>query len=246
MDKMLYIAASGARQILNAQALNTQNIANGSTSGFQADLAAMQSMPVYGYGHPSRVFSSLQGNGVDSTKGSLQRTGRELDVAVSGTGWIAVQAPDGTEAYTRAGDLRVSQDGLLETGAGFPVMGDGGPIVVPDSEKIEIGDDGTVSLLPLGQDPSTLVAVGRIKLVNPDPGTLTKGVDGLLRIRDGSIPEATGDVRLVNGALESSNVNLVRAMVTMIELARKFEAHIKLLDIARENDTASARILNVS
>jgi flagellar basal-body rod protein FlgF len=246
MDKMLYIAASGARQIMTAQALNTQNIANGSTSGFQADLAAMRSMPVDGYGHPSRVFSSIQGIGVDSSKGSLQSTGRELDVAVSGEGWIAVQAPDGTEAYTRAGDLRISPSGLLETGAGYPVMGDGGPIIVPDSEKIEIGDDGTVSLLPLGQDPSTLAAIGRIKLVNPDPDMLTKGVDGLLRMQDGSIPEAASDVRLVSGALESSNVNLVRAMVTMIELARKFEAHIKLLDTARENDTASARIMNVS
>jgi flagellar basal-body rod protein FlgF len=246
MDKMLYIAASGARQIFKAQAINTQNLANASTTGFQADLAAMQSMPVFGYGYPSRVFASAQGVGVDPGKGAIQRTGRELDVALSGDGWIAVQAPDGSEAYTRAGDLRVSPSGMLETGAGHPVMGDGGPILVPDSEKLEIGSDGTVSVLPLGQSPSTMATIGRIKIVNPDPQGLAKGEDGLLRMKDGSIPEPASDVTLVSGALESSNVNLVEAMTNMIELSRKFEAYVKLLDTARDLDAASSEVMNIA
>lgn len=246
MDKMLYIAASGARQILKAQAVNSQNLANASTTGFQADLAAMKSMPVYGYGHPTRVFAATEGYGVDARKGAVQSTGRELDVALSGDGWLAVQANDGTEAYTRAGDLRISPSGMLETGAGHPVMGDGGPILVPDAEKIEIGDDGTVSVLPRGQDPSTLAAVGRIKVVNPSPDRMTKGEDGLLRMKDGSVPEAVSDVTLVSGALESSNVNLVKSMTNMIELARKFEAYIKLLDTTRDLDTASSEVMKIS
>lgn len=243
---MLYIAASGARQIFKAQSVNTQNLANASTTGFQADLMAMQSMPVFGHGHPTRVFASAQGYGIDSSKGAIQRTGRELDVALSGDGWIAVQSPNGTEAYTRAGDLRVSPSGMLETGAGHPVMGDGGPILVPDSQKIEIGDDGTVSVLPLGQSPSTLASIGRIKVVNPDPQRLAKGEDGLLRMKDGSIPEPASDVSLVSGALESSNVNLVKAMTNMIELSRKFEAYVKLLDTARDLDAASSEVMNIA
>ena len=245
MDKMLYIAASGARQVFKAQVVNTQNLANASTTGFQADLSAMQSMPVFGHGHPTRVFASAQGYGVDSSKGAIQRTGRELDIALSGDGWLAVQAPNGNEAYTRAGDLRVSPSGMLETGAGHPVMGDGGPILVPDSEKIEIGSDGTVSVLPLGQSPSTMASIGRIKIVNPDPQRLTKGEDGLLRMKDGSVPELASDVRLVSGALESSNVNLVKAMTNMIELSRKFEAYVKLLDTARDLDTASSEVMKI-
>lgn len=246
MDKMLYIAASGARQIFKAQAMNAQNLANASTTGFQADLAAMQSMPVFGYGHPTRVFATAHGFGVDASKGAIQRTGRELDVALSGDGWLAVQAPNGTEAYTRAGDLRVSPTGMLETGAGHPVMGDGGPILIPESEKIEIGSDGTVSVLPLGQAPSTMASIGRIKLVNPDPQNLAKGEDGLLRMKDGSVQEPASDVTLVSGALESSNVNLVKAMTNMIELSRKFEAYVKLLDTARDLDAASSEVMNIA
>jgi len=246
MDKLLYIAASGAREIMQAQAVNTNNLANANTTGFQADLAAARALQVHGPGYASRAYSQVADGSVDLSKGAIKSTGRDLDVAVRGQGWIAVQAGDGTEAYTRAGDLRVSPEGLLENGRGQMVLGDGGPLQIPESRKLEIASDGTVSVLPLGQQDNKAVVVGRIRLVKPEPGDLVKGTDGLLRMRDGSpAPDAT-DVSLVSGALESSNVNAVESMVAMIDLARRFDMQIKMLKTAKENDAASSRLLGLN
>lgn len=246
MDRMLYIAADGASQIQTAQAINANNLANSSTTGFKAQFEALRALPVYGPGHASRVHSMTEVSGVDYSPGSLMATGRSLDVAVNGEGWIAVQAPDGSEAYTRAGDLRVSATGLLETGAGHPVLGDGGPISIPDAQELEIAADGTVSVLPIGQAPSTLAVVGRIKLVNPPVGEMQKGSDGLLRLADGAAAPADANVRMASGVLESSNVNTIEALTTMIHLARQFETQVKLMKTAEETDAASAQLMNMS
>lgn len=246
MDRLLYVAMSGAKETLLAQAVNTHNLANASTTGFRADLEAMKSLPVYGPGQPSRVYALDEGRGVDLTPGALVQTGRALDVAVTGNGLIAVQAPDGNEAYTRAGELQVDSLGLLSNGAGHPVMGNAGPIALPPFEKIEIGADGTLSLQPLGQGPETLAVVDRIKLVNPDPGTLVKGEDGLLRSKDGTTAPADAAVQLATGAVEGSNVNAVDAMVNLIQLARQFEAQVKMMKTAEEADRASAEMLRIS
>ncbi len=245
MDRMLYVAMSGAKQIMLAQAVNNNNLANVSTAGFRADLDAFRSMPVFGPGYPSRVYTMTERPGTDMSAGALTTTGRELDVAVNGQGWIAVQAPDGSEAYTRAGDLRVSVNGQLETGAGHPVMGNGGPIAVPPFDKIEIGSDGTISILPIGQAPSALAVVDRIKLVNPLQRDMEKGVDGLMRVKGSdAAPDAT--VSLAGGVLESSNVNAVEAMVKMIELSRHYETQIKMMRVAQENDVAATQMMRMS
>ena len=247
MDRMLYVAMSGAKQIMLAQAVNNNNLANVSTAGFRADLDAFRSMPVFGPGYPSRVYTMTERPGTDMSAGAFTTTGRELDVAVNGQGWITVQAPDGSEAYTRAGDLRVSVNGQLETGAGHSVMGNGGPIAVPPFEKIEIGSDGTISILPIGQAPSALAVVDRIKLVNPLQRDMEKGVDGLMRVKNsrGDVaPDAT--VSLAGGVLESSNVNAVEAMVKMIELSRHYETQIKMMRVAQENDVAATQMMRMS
>ncbi|MFA7096516.1 MAG: flagellar basal-body rod protein FlgF [Gammaproteobacteria bacterium] len=245
MDRLLYVAMTGASQTMLAQAANSHNLANVSTTGFRADLEAFRSLPVYGPGYPGRVYAMTEGKGVDFSPGSIITTGRDLDVAVNGSGWIAVQAPDGTEAYTRAGDLRVTSGGMLVTGAGHPVLGNGGPIAVPPYETLEIGADGTISIRPLGQGAETLAVVDRIKLVDPPLQDLEKGQDGFLRLKDGvtAFPEA--HVQLVSGALESSNVNAVDAMVRMIELARQFELQVKTMKTAEENDAVSARVMQL-
>ena len=247
MDRMLYVAMSGAKQIMLAQAVNNNNLANVSTAGFRADIDAFRSMPVFGPGYPSRVYTMTERPGTDMSSGALTTTGRELDVAVNGQGWITVQAPDGSEAYTRAGDLRVSVNGQLETGAGHSVMGNGGPIAVPPFEKIEIGSDGTMSILPIGQAPSALAVVDRIKLVNPLQRDMEKGVDGLMRVKNsrGDVaPDAT--VSLAGGVLESSNVNAVEAMVKMIELSRHYETQIKMMRVAQDNDVAATQMMRMS
>ncbi|PZN33821.1 MAG: flagellar basal-body rod protein FlgF [Proteobacteria bacterium] len=245
MDRFLYIAMTGAKETLRAQGVNNHNLANAGTSGFRADLTAFQSRAVAGSGYASRAYATNATVGWDRTQGALQATGRDLDVAINGEGWIAVQGRDGREAYTRAGDLRVDPAGILMTGAGHPVLGDGGPIAIPPHASLVIGADGTVSIVPLGQGPETTANIGRIKLVNPPPETLERGPDGLFRTRDGVDAPADAAVTLVGGALESSNVNVADALVNMIELARQFDLQVKAMKTADDTATASAQLLRM-
>jgi len=242
---MLYLAMNGAKQIMQAQTVNAQNLANANVTAFREDLASFQQLPVNGPGYSSRVYVADQGMGVNFQSGEIVNTGRDLDVAVSGEGWLAVQDLDGNESYTRAGKLNLSADGLLTTADGRPVIGNGGgPITIPPSEKIEIGKDGTISVRPLGQSADALVTVDRIKLVKPDIHNMTKGRDGLMQLSDGSVADAVADVSLVSGALEKSNVNTIDAMVNMISLARQYEMQVKLMSTAQENDNASSKLIS--
>ncbi len=245
MDSSLYVAMSGAKQVLLSQAVNSHNLANANTTGFKADLSQFRSMPVYGPGLPSHVYAMTERPGIDFDAGAFQQTGRELDVSINGDGWIAVQANDGSEAYTRAGDLRLTADGLLTTGTGLPVLGGGGPVTVPVSAKMEIGVDGTVSVIPLGDTAETLTAIDRIKLVNPDLSEIQKGHDGLFRLKQGQQAEVSADVRLVSGSIEGSNVSVVSAMVSMIELAKNFELQVKMMKTIDDNEAASAQLMRV-
>lgn len=230
---------------MHAQTVNSNNLANANTTGFQADLANFDDQLLSGTGLDSRTYAVAENSGVSFDKGSIVSTGRDLDVAVNGDGWLAVQSPDGSEAYTRAGDLRVNINGQLLTGAGHPVLGDGGPLVIPEFEKLEIGTDGTVSVQPIGQQPTVLAEVGRIKLVSPAAADLVKGEDGLLRTRQGKDAEASNEVTLVSGMLESSNVNAVEALVNMIDYSRQFEMAVKLMNTAKTMDEQSTRLMEL-
>ncbi len=245
MDRMLYLAMNGASQIMRAQAVNAQNLSNVNVTGFREDLASFDKLPVNGPGYQSRVYSQAGEAGVNFQSGGIVHTGRTLDVAIDGDGWLAVQDSEGVESYTRAGNLKLSPEGLLTTADGRPVLGNGGgPISIPESEKMEIGRDGTISIRPVGQGVDALVTVDRIKLVNPDHGDLVRGEDGLFRLSNGGQADATAAVQLVGGALEKSNVNAIDAMVDMIGLARQYELQVKLMNTAKENDTASSRLIN--
>ncbi|MGM0594030.1 MAG: flagellar basal-body rod protein FlgF, partial [Pseudomonadota bacterium] len=247
MDRMLYLAMSTAKQTMQAQAVNSNNLANATTTGFKADLEQFRSMPVFGEGAPSRVYAMTERPGIDFKAGPINTTGRDLDTAIKGEGWIAVQAPDGSEAYTRAGDLRLDATGLLTTAAGHPVMGNnGGPVVVPPAESLEIGGDGTISIRPVGQAANALAEVDRIKLVNPDMADLTKGEDGMIRLKEGGEAPADANVTLLSGALEGSNVSTVEAMVKMIELQRQYEMQVKMMSTAKENAAASDQLLRMA
>ncbi len=235
MDTSLYVAMSGAKQAMFAN-----------TTGFKADLSQFRSMPVYGAGLPSNVYAMAERPGIDFNHGTMQSTGRELDVSIAGDGWLAVQAEDGAEAYTRAGDLRITPTGLLTTGTGLLVMGGGGPVSLPESSKIEIGSDGTISIIPLGDSAATLSAIDRIKLVNPELADVEKGKDGLFRLKSGAGAEPSAEVRLVSGSVESSNVSVVSAMVSMIELARNFELQVKMMKTVSENEATSAQLMRIS
>jgi flagellar basal-body rod protein FlgF len=243
MDKLVYTAMSGAKYLLSRQDTAAQNLAHASTQGYRAQVDAMRSAPLEGGGAATRVMATDATIGTSFAPGPVQRTGNPLDVAVSGRGWIAVQATDGSEAYTRFGALEVSAEGQLQTRTGLPVLSDGGgPIDAPTDARITIAEDGTISAMPNTgkQVPSTL---GRIKLVNADDAEMRRGADGLFRTRDGEPAAADETVRLQPQALEGSNVNVVEAMVTMIAVARQFEMQMKMIASADENARHADKLL---
>ncbi len=245
MDEMIFVAMTGARQTEYAQAINTNNLANLSTVGFRADLHSFSSTPIEGPGVDSRVNAVVESYGTDFSQGPTLNTGKNLDIAIVGDGFIAVQAPGGGEAYTRAGDLSIDPAGLLSTGAGHLVMGDGGPIALPPSVNLLIGNDGTISVQALGQGPETITIADRIKLVNPDYSLIRKGTDGLFYLPDGEIADADASVKIQAGVLEQSNVNVAKTLVNMIELQRQYEMQINVIKAAEENADSAAQLMRL-
>ncbi len=245
MDEMIYLAMTGARQTEHAQTINSNNLANVSTTGFRADLHSFTSVPIDGPGVDSRVNAVVDSYATDLANGPINTTGRDLDVAIRGKGYLVVQTADGGEAYTRAGDLRVEAGGLLTTGSGQLVMGDGGPVAIPPNNSLLIGSDGTISVQPLGQGPEALAIVDRIKLVNPDAALLKKGTDGLLHLSDGSVADTDANVTLLSGSLEQSNVNVAKTLVNMIELARQYEMQVNVMKTSQENADAAATLMRL-
>lgn len=246
MDRFLYLAMSGAKENLYAQAINNNNLANATTHGFRQSLADAYTAPVRGPVYDSRDYVQVRDEAIDFCHGALQSTGRDLDIAIDGDGFIAVQAPDGSEAYTRAGDLHIDPTGILRTDRGLPVLGAGGPISIPPNENISVGTDGTITIRPAGSGPNALAAIERIRLVNPDTKTLKRGDDGLIRASDGQPAPADANVRVVSGVLETSNVNTVSALTKMIELSRHFELQIKMMDAANNVEQTHNRLLSTS
>ena len=246
MDRLLYVAMTGAKQLMQAQSLVAHNLANISTTGFRADLARFEAAPVEGPGYPSRINTVAAGVGFDHSQGPLIQTGSPLDVAIEGPGWLAVQAKDGAEAYTRSASLNVNALGLLQTDRGELVLGDNGPAAVPPNTSVSIAKDGTISIVPEGQGPETLAQVSRIKLVNPAPSTLEKRPDGLVRSNTGKPAEADAKVQLASGAIENSNVSAAGTMVDMIEYARQFEIAVRMMHVADDNATRASTLASMS
>lgn len=247
MDRALYTSMTGAKHNTIAQTVHANNLANVSTDGFRRDYVVARSMGVYyGDGFPTRAHALAERPATDFTVGSMRETGRELDVAVRGQGWIAVRAPDGSEAYTRAGSLQITPTGQLLTGNGLPVIGNGGPIAIPQASKIEIGDDGTISIRALGQGSEALATVDRIRLVNPAATDMEKREDGLTHYRPGDKAPVDATVRVASGFLEGSNVNAVEALTEMMSLARQYEMQVKMMKTVDENSEIAARLLQIS
>lgn len=247
MDRLVYTALSGLKGQMDAQATIANNIANASTIGFRADRVNFERLMVKGDGLDSRQPSAETVVDMDRRAGTIVQTGRGLDIAVTGDNWLTVQAADGSEAYTRRGDLRIAPSGVLETGDGFPVMGSGGPITVPPHDRIMIAEDGTVSIVPPGADPSQPPqAIDQLKLVSDQGSRTVKGLDNLLHVRGGGTLPADLDARVQTGSLEQSNVNLTQALVDMIENQRSYEVQANLLREAKSMDESAASLMRVS
>ena len=242
MDRLIYTAMTGAKGTMDQQAAVAHNLANATSTGFRAELHKLRAVEVQTDALRTRAFTVDASVANNFEQGALQHTGRAYDVALAGKGWLAVQMPDGSEAYTRNGSLDVSANGILQTHDGKPVLGDGGPVTIPPDNEITIGADGSISASQPDQ-PGVVNVVGQLKLVNPPEADMVRGDDGLFRVRGGAPAQADPNVRVAGGYLEGSNVNVVDQMVQMISLSRQFEMQTRMLSTAEQNDRAAAQVL---
>jgi flagellar basal-body rod protein FlgF len=241
MDRMIYLSMAGAKATMQRQDVLAHNLANASTPGFRAEMTAFRAVPVLGDGASTRVYALESTPGYNAEAGAVQPTGRNLDVALKGNAWLAVQGLDGTEAYTRAGSLDTDAEGLLTTKTGLTVLGDGGPITIPANAQVQIAPDGTISAAVGNAKPQT---VGKLKLVTPE-APLQRGEDGLFRAAEGDL-SADPNARVQDGALEGSNVSAVETMIAMIAAARQFEQQMKMVHSAQEQEQAATKLLSNS
>ena len=246
MDKLVYTAATGLRAHMASQAAIANNMANASTTGFRADRVVFDRIQLKGGGTEleARSPTSEEVTDADRSAGAIQQTGRPLDVAVGGDAWLAVQASDGTESYTRRGDLEVAPSGVLQTGDGFVVQGQSGPITLPPYQSLTIAADGTVSIVPQGGDGAPQV-VDRLKLVSAKGSDTVKGLDNLLKVRGGGTLPADLDAKVTAGALEGSNVNMTQALVDMIENQRSYEVQANMMKEAKSMDESAASLMRL-
>ena len=247
MDRLIYTSLSAMRAVMARQAVTAENLANASTTGFHGDMADQTA--IYLNADPAAVSARAQ------TRQSLQRpdmkagavieTGRDLDVVMEGEALLVVQAPDGSEAYTRRGDLQVAESGLLTTGDGMPVMGDGGPITLPPADKVTIDKGGKIAIVPAGGDPSRPQEIEQLKLVSPMGAKLTKAENGLFKTAGGAPLAADPDARVVAGSLEGSNVSVTQTLTAMIDASRAWETQVRMLSGAKDMDSATAELMSL-
>lgn len=246
MDRLIYTAMTGAKHVMEQQATTSNNLANATTTGFRAQIDAFRAVPINGDGLATRSFVVDATVGSNFAAGPSQQTGRDLDVAVQGDGWITLQMDDGSEAYTRNGALKMSENGILQTNNGQTVLGVGGPITIPPNTTIAIGADGTVSAVDTTTSPSTVTTLDKMKLANPPTRNLVRGDDGLFRTKDGVAADDDPNVTVQGGALEGSNVNVIDSMVNMINLSRQFDMHMSMLKTAETTETTADQVLTLS
>ncbi|RJF93240.1 flagellar basal body rod protein FlgF [Sphingomonas cavernae] len=245
MDRLIYTSLTAMRGAMARQATTANNLANASTTGFRKELANARPLWVDGPGFDARVASSEEVIEADMTAGVISETGRALDIALEGDAMLGVQAKNGEESYTRRGDLQLTDSGLLTTGDGLPVLGEGGPVTLPSADDVRIDKDGTVWIVPAGGDPTQPQRADRLKIASPAGSDVLKGLDGLFRVRGGGTLPADPEARVIAGSLEASNVNTSQALVDMIEASRAWETQMKLLTTARDLDTASADLMRL-
>jgi len=245
MDRLIHTSLSAMRGAMARQTTVANNLANANTVGFRAEVASQRPLWLRGGEFQGRAPASEEVVNADMKAGAFISTGRDLDVAMQGDAMLAVQADDGEESYTRRGDLMIAPSGLLTTGDGVPVMGDGGPITMPPADKIMVGADGKISIVPEGGDPTQMQQVAQLKIVSPKGSEIVKGLDGLFKVRGGGTLPTDPDAKITQGALEQSNVNTSDALVQMIEASRSWETQIKLLTTAKDLDSATTDLMRL-
>lgn len=245
MDRFVHNSLSALRGAMARQAATANNLANAGTTGFRADMSAAQSVMLQSGGEVFGARTRQQVLSADMSAGTVTSTGRDLDIAMAGDALLGVQARDGEEAYTRRGDLQVSESGLVTTGDGRTVLGEGGPLTLPPADSVRIDDDGAVWIVPVGGDPNTPTQIDRLRLVSPAGSEVAKGLDGLFRVRGGGALPQDPQARIISRSLEGSNVNVSQALVDMIEASRAWDTQLNLIQSARDLDTSAADLMRM-
>jgi flagellar basal-body rod protein FlgF len=245
MDRLIWTAVSGMNASMARQRVIASNMANAQTPGFRAEVMAHSPLTLDGKTIEVRAYNSAEVNGAQMDQGAMNHTGRALDVAIAGDGLIAVQATDGSEAYTRRGDLSLSPTGLLVNGDGVPLLGEGGPISIPPGSDVTINQDGAVLALNKADPAAPAVQLDRIKVVSWRGSQIVKGIDGLFRVREGAVLPADPEARLLPETLEQSNVKPSQVLVEMVEAQRLFDMRTKLVATAKELDEGGASLMRL-
>jgi len=245
MDRLVNTALTAMRGAMARQASIANNLANANTVGFRAEIANAETRWIQGESFDTRAQASEQVIAADMAQGAVTETGNPLDVALNGDALLAVQATDGSEAYTRRGDLKVSDSGLLTTGDGLPVLGEGGPVILPQMDSVSIAKDGSIWGVPQGGDPANPQQVDKLKLVNAAGSSIAKGNDGLFREVNGGALPSDPLATVTSGSLEGSNVNSTQALIDMIEASRAWETQVKMIDTAKQLDDGGASLMRL-
>ena len=245
MDRLVNTALTAMRGAMSRQTTIAHNLANANTVGFRAEMANATTRWIDGQTFKTRAQSAEQVLGANMAQGSVTSTGNPMDVAINGEAMLAVQASDGSEAYTRRGDLKLSDSGLLTTGDGLPVIGQSGPVTLLPADKVSISKDGSIWIVPAGGDPNLPQEIDRLKLANPTGSQIAKGLDGLFREVNGGVLPDDPMASVTSGALEGSNVNATEMLVQMIEASRAWENQIKMIDTAKQIDDGGASLMRI-
>ncbi|MFN3388309.1 MAG: flagellar basal body rod protein FlgF [Allosphingosinicella sp.] len=245
MDRLVHTSLSALRGAMARQTATANNLANANTTGFRAEISSAQSLWLRGAGFEARAQSSQEVLAADMQQGAVSETGRDLDIALEGDALLAVQARNGDEAYTRRGDLKLTDSGLMTTGDGHPVLGEGGPITLPPVDSMRIDRDGAIWIVPAGGDPNVSQQVDRLKLATPAGSQVLKGTDGLFRVPNDGILPADPQARVTPRSLEGSNVQVTTALIDMIEAGRAWDTQLKLISTANEIDTSAADLMRL-
>ena len=246
MDRMIWTAVTGMSASMARQRMIASNMANAQTIGFRAEIMRATPMTLKGPSLESRAMTDASVHGAIMTAGAMTPTGRALDVALQGDALLTVQAADGTEAYTRRGDLSVSPNGLLVNGEGYAVMNDGGPISIPPGSDVSIAEDGAVMVRDAANPEAPPQQIDRLKLANWRGTDIAKGLDGLFRVTGGGVLPADADARLAPATLEQSNVRPSEVLIEMVEAQRLYDMRTKLVATAKELDEGSASLMRLS
>lgn len=250
MDRLIFTSNSAIKEQSVARQVLVNELANVSTVGFKTSYdVALSSVKAEGPGFDTRFQAqAISRDYIRMTPGALMLTGRSLDIAMADKTLLSVQAPNGEQAYTRRGDLKVNIQGQLETGNGHLVLGQNGPITVPANTKLSINPDGSI----YARDPAQAanapgILVDRLRILDGSKEMFERREDGLFKVsgKPPGTPFESGPVlpQIIPNTLEGSNVSGIEALTRLMDHSRTFEMQIKIIKETKSLDESGATLM---